>query len=99
VFNLPWNDAPRWDSIPSDSEAEPSLEQVLTVRRERQAMVRDVMESLTGEQLASLVTRTKPGWPRVENFAVRECLRIVLNEEREQALRRTRSDRPGEKEN
>ncbi len=29
------------------------------------------MESLTDEQLASEVTHTKPGWPRVENFPSR----------------------------
>jgi hypothetical protein len=39
------------------------------------------MASLTDEQLAATVTRTEPGWPRLENFLVRECLLIVLNEE------------------
>ena len=29
------------------------------------------MKSLTDEQLASEVTHTKPGWPRVENFPSR----------------------------
>jgi hypothetical protein len=32
-------------------------------------MVRHVRESLTDEQLATEVTRTEPGWPRVENFS------------------------------
>jgi len=59
---------------------------VLTVRRERQAAVRQVMASLTDEQLAATVTRTEPGWPRLENFPVRECLLIVLNEEWEHRL-------------
>ena len=44
------------------------------------------MESLTDEQLATQVTRTEPGWPRVENFPFKECLRIVLNEEWEHRL-------------
>jgi hypothetical protein len=35
----------------------PSLDEVLTVRRERQATVHHVMASLTDEQLASEVTR------------------------------------------
>jgi hypothetical protein len=39
------------------------------------------MASLTDEQLASEVTRTEPGRPRLESFPVKECLRIVLNEE------------------
>jgi hypothetical protein len=80
-LDLPWDEAPGWDGIPWDRDARPSLDEVLTVRRERQAMVRHVMESLTGEQLASEVTRTEPGWPRMENFPVKECLRIVLTEE------------------
>ena len=49
-------------------------------------MVRDVVKSLTDEQLATQVTRTEPGWPRVENFPFKECLRIVLNEEWEHRL-------------
>jgi hypothetical protein len=80
-LDLPWDEAPGWDGIPWDREARPSLEEVLAVRRERQAMVRQVLESLTEEQLAAEVTRTEPGWPQAESFPVKECLRIVLNEE------------------
>jgi len=85
-LDLPWDEAPGWDGIPWDREARPSLDDVLTVRRERQAMVRHVMESLTAEQLASEVTRAEPGWPQVENFPVKEALHIVLNEEWEHRL-------------
>jgi hypothetical protein len=85
-LDLPWDEAPGWDGIPWDREARPSLDKVLTIRRERQAMVRLVLESLTDEQLASEVTRTEPGWPRMEGFAVKECLLIVLNEEWEHRL-------------
>ncbi|MCW2690512.1 MAG: pentapeptide repeat protein, partial [Mycobacterium sp.] len=46
-----------------------------------QAMVRDVVESFTNEQLASEVTRTEPGGPLEENVPFKECLRIVLSEE------------------
>ena len=80
-LDLPWDEAPGWDGIPWDREARPSLDVVLTVRRERQAMVRHVLESVTDEQLAADMTRTEPGWPRIENFPVKECLRIVLTEE------------------
>jgi DinB superfamily/Pentapeptide repeats (8 copies) len=85
-LDLPWDEAPGWDGIPWDREARPSLDEVLTVRRERQAMVGQVIESLTDEQLTADVTRTEPGWPRLENFPVKECLRIVLNEEWEHRL-------------
>ncbi|GAA3729945.1 DinB family protein [Plantactinospora mayteni] len=85
-LDLPWDEAPGWPGIPWDREARPALDEVLTVRRERQAMVRQVMASLTDEQLGSEVTRTEPGWPRLESFPVKECLRIVLNEEWEHRL-------------
>jgi DinB superfamily/Pentapeptide repeats (8 copies) len=85
-LDVPWDEAPGWDGIPWDREARPSLDEVLTVRRERQAMVRHVMESLTDEQLANQVTRTEPGWPQMENFPFKECLHIVLTEEWEHRL-------------
>jgi len=85
-LDLPWDGAPGWEGIPWDREARPSLDAVLAVRRERQAMVRTVMDSLTDRQLSSTVTRTEPGWPRLENFSFKECLRTVLNEEWEHRL-------------
>jgi hypothetical protein len=85
-LDLPWDEAPGWDDIPWDREARPALDEVLAIRRERQDMVGHVMASLTDEQLATDVTRTEPGWPRLENFPLRECLRVVLNEEWEHRL-------------
>ncbi|TDC08415.1 DinB family protein [Nonomuraea longispora] len=85
-LDLPWDDAPGWDGIPWDREARPCLDEVLAVRRERQAMVRGVMETLTDERLKSKVTRTEPGWPQEENFPLKGCLAIVLNEEWEHRL-------------
>jgi hypothetical protein len=80
-LDLPWDEAPGWDGIPWDRAARPSLDEVLAVRRDRQAMVRGVIDSLTEEQLASVVSRTGAGWPRIEEFPFGECLRIVLVEE------------------
>ncbi|MEU5722294.1 DinB family protein [Micromonospora sp. NPDC047738] len=80
-LDLPWDEAPGWDGIPWDREARPSLDEVLTVRRERLDRVGRVMASLTDEQLAAEVTCTEPGWPRFDRFPVKECLRIVLTEE------------------
>jgi len=85
-LDLPWDEAPGWDGIPWDREARPLLDEVLEVRRDRQAMVRDVVTSLTDEQLTAAVTRMEPGWPRMEHFPVKDCLRIVLNEEWEHRL-------------
>jgi DinB family protein/pentapeptide repeat protein len=98
-LDLPWDEAPGWDGIPWDREARPSLDEVLTVRRERQAMVRGVMQTLTDEQLATTVTRNEPGWPQEENFPLKECLRIVLNEEWEHRLYAERDLTALEKEN
>jgi hypothetical protein len=80
-LDLPWDEAPHWEEIPRDREARPTLGEVLAVRRDRQAMVGRVIESLTDEQLASHVTCTAPGWPQLEDFPLRDCLLIVLNEE------------------
>jgi uncharacterized protein YjbI with pentapeptide repeats len=85
-LDLPWDEAPGWDGIPWDREARPTLDEVLAVRRERQAEVRQVMADLTDEQLATAVSRTEPGWPAIDGFPVKECLRIVLNEEWEHRL-------------
>jgi hypothetical protein len=85
-LDLPWDEAPGWDGIPWDRDAQPSLDEVLALRSERQEMVREVMASVTDEQLASEVTRTEPGWPQIENFSFEQCLRIVLNEEWEHRL-------------
>jgi hypothetical protein len=80
-LDLPWDEAPGWEGIPWDREARPSLDEVLGVRRERQAMVRDVIAGLTPEQLDEKVTRTEPGWPQLEDFPLTQCLLIVVNEE------------------
>jgi len=80
-LDLPWDEAPGWDGIPWDRDARPTLDEVLELRRQRQAMVRTVLESLTDEQLASTVSRPEPGWPQEEDFPLRECLNIVLTEE------------------
>jgi hypothetical protein len=80
-LDLPWDEAPGWPGIPWDREARPSLDEVLALRAGRQAMVRDVIASLTDEQLASTVGQTAPGWPVIEDFPLKECLDILLIEE------------------
>jgi hypothetical protein len=84
-LDLPWDEAPGWERIPWDREARPSLDEVLEVRRERQTMVRQVMQALTDEQLDAVVTPVGPGWPE-RAAPVRHCLHVVLNEEWEHRL-------------
>ncbi|WP_151476206.1 DinB family protein [Streptomyces albicerus] len=97
--DLPWDEAPGRDGIPRDREARSSLDEVLTVLRQRQAMARHVMESLSDEQLASDVTHTEPGRPWMENSPFKECLSIVLNEAWEHRLCAERDLTALEKEN
>jgi uncharacterized damage-inducible protein DinB len=80
-LDLPWDEAPGWEGIPWDREAQPPLNVVLAVRAERQAMVSAVIASLTDEQLSSHVSQTAPGWPQSEAMPFKACLAIVLNEE------------------
>ena len=77
---------PGWDGIPWDRDARPTPDEVLDLRRGRQAMVGAVIAALTDEQLASTVSRSEPGWPQIEQFPFAECLLIVLNEEWEHRL-------------
>lgn len=81
-LSLPWDEMPATPVVPRDREIRPSLDTVLAVRRDRQATVRRVIESLTDESLAEDTKAVQaPGWPPPRSFPVRECLRIVLNEE------------------
>ncbi|HLI02612.1 MAG TPA: DinB family protein [Acidimicrobiales bacterium] len=80
-LDLPWDEAPGWQGIPWDRDARPTLDEVLVVRDRRRQVVGDFLAELSDERLASTVTRTEPGWPRAEDFPLKECLSIVLNEE------------------
>jgi hypothetical protein len=80
-LDIPWDEAPRWEDIHLDRDARPSLDEVLAVRDERHEMVARVMADLTDERLASTVSRMEPGWPRIEDVTVKDCLEVVLIEE------------------
>ncbi len=80
-LDLPWDEAPQWDDVPHDREVRPSLDEVLVVRRQRQALVRELLATITDERLAEVLASGEPGWPMVETVTVAEALRVVLNEE------------------
>lgn len=80
-LDLPWDGAPKWEEIPWERDLRPTLDEVLQVRKQRVASMRKVIEGLTEDTLAATVTRTEPGWPREEGVPVRQCLRVVLNEQ------------------
>jgi len=51
------------------------------------AIVRQVIADLGDEQLAGMTQPVpEPGYPESKSFPVRQCLRIVLNEEWEHRL-------------
>jgi hypothetical protein len=85
---LPFDEMPDVPGVvPRDRDARPSLEEMLAIRGERMATVRQVVDGLTDESLAAAtVPVAAPGWPPPESFPVRQCLRILLDEEWEHRL-------------
>lgn len=86
-LDLPHDDMPDIPGIPRDREARPSLDQVLALRADRMATVRDVLAELTDERLAGTTEPVlEPGYPESESFPVRRCLGAILVEEWEHRL-------------
>lgn len=81
-LNLPHDEMPDEPSVPRDRTARPSLDEVLVLRADRMATVRQVLADLTDDYLAD---NTKPvpdpGYPEPISFPVRRCLQAILNEE------------------
>lgn len=81
-LDLPWDEMPDTPGIPRDRAVRPSLDEVLSLRRDRMNSVRQVMTGLTETRLAEETDPVEaPGWPPPVSFPVRECLLIILNEE------------------
>jgi hypothetical protein len=86
-LDLPHDEMPDEPSVPRDRGARPSIDEVLALRADRAATVRQVLADLTEEKLAGLtVPVIEPGYPEPESFAVRRCLQAILNEEWEHRL-------------
>jgi hypothetical protein len=81
-LDLPHDEMPDDPSVPRDRGTRPSLDQVLALRADRMATVREVLAKLTDEQLAGRTEPVlEPGYPEPESFAVRRCLQAILSEE------------------
>lgn len=81
-LDLPFDEMRDEPSVPRDCSARPSLDQVLALRADRMATVRQVLGDLTDEQLAGMTEPvTEPGYPEPESFPVRRCLQAILSEE------------------
>lgn len=86
-LDLPHDEMPDLPGVPRDRAARPSLDEVLELRADRRATVRQVLAGLTDERLAELTEPvTEPGYPEPESFPVRKCLQVVLSEEWEHRL-------------
>ena len=86
-LGLPHDEMPDEPSVPRDRAARPSLEEMLALRADRMATVRQVLADLTDDKLAGMTEPvTEPGYPEPESFAVRRCLGAVVNEEWEHRL-------------
>jgi uncharacterized damage-inducible protein DinB len=82
-LSLPWDTMTPRPGVPHDRDARPSLNEALGLRLAAMALMRQVVDGLTNEQLESQTEPlVGPGWPdEGATFPVSECLRIVLNEE------------------
>ena len=81
-LDLPNDEMPDEPSVPCDLDARPSLGEVLALRADRMATVRQVLADLTDEKLASMTEPVlEPGYPASESFPVRRCLQAILSEE------------------
>jgi hypothetical protein len=81
----PWGLGGSWLTSPLrwgvDPDADPSLDQVLELRRERMDEVRDVIAGATAEDLErNCVPPGSPGHPR-KDHTVLQCLQVILKEE------------------
>ena len=86
-LDLPHDEMPDEPGVPRDRGARPSLGEVLALRADRMATVRQVIADLTDEKLAGMTEPVmEPGYPEPESFAVRRCLGAILNEEWEHRL-------------
>jgi hypothetical protein len=81
-LDLPHTEMADEPGVPRDNDVRPSLDEVLALRADRMAGVRDVMAELTDERLQEMTEPVPaPGYPASESYAVTRCLNAVLGEE------------------
>lgn len=86
-LGLPHDEMPPLPGVPWDRAARPALDEVLAVRADRMAGVREVMAGLTDEDVRGTTEPVlEPGYPESESFPVQRCLRAVVVEEWEHRL-------------
>jgi uncharacterized damage-inducible protein DinB len=82
ALDLPHDDMADIPEVPRDREVRPHLDEVLALRRDRMGTMRQLVDELTEEQLASRTTPVvEPGYPRPDSYAVGEVMATIVNEE------------------
>ncbi len=80
-LELPWEEMDD-DTVPFDRDARPSLAEVLELRTSRFERAGSLIAGLADGDLDRLTACVRaPGWREARSLPVRDCLRVVLNEE------------------
>ena len=86
-LGLPHDEMSAIPGVPWDRTARPSLEEMLAVRADRMAGVREFMARLTDDDVnGSTEPVPEPGYPESRSYPVIRCLRAVVLEEWEHRL-------------
>ena len=81
-LDLPHDEMPDIPGVPRDRDVRPSLEEALSLRADRRALVSRVLDDLTDDRLDEVTEPVpEPGYPPSTSFSVREVLHVVLDEE------------------
>jgi hypothetical protein len=81
-LDLPHTETDPALEVPNDPDARPTLDEVLALRADRMATVRQVLDELTDERLAGRTDPVPgPGYPPPDSYEVSRCLGAILNEE------------------
>ena len=81
-LDLPHDEMGDIEGVPNDRDARPSLDEVLALRADRMATVRQVIVDLTDEDLSRETTPVpEVGYPASEAYLVSRCVGAILNEE------------------
>lgn len=81
-LDLPHEDMADIPEVPRDQSVRPPLEEVLELRRDRMATMREVVDGLTDEQLEGRTTPVvEPGYPESRDFLVADVVGCIVNEE------------------
>jgi len=87
ALDLPHTEMPDEPWRPGDGDARPTLDEVLALRADRTAVVREVLAGLTDDVLVgSTDPIPPPGYPPAGTYSVRRCLQAVVIEEWEHRL-------------